>query len=330
MLNRLASLLKVRAGERQLVLLVALLFACIQAGQGMGDNAASALFLLRYGVDFLPYMYIFLGALTFITTLAYSAALGRFDKSRFFSWMMAGFISLLILERAAIVFSFPPLYPVLWLSINGISMILGTFVWNIAGEVCDTRQAKRLFPLFTSAGILGSVIGNAVTGVIARLFGTDNLLILYAVLLGFALYLTRTIALRYFRKEKASNTKSNFWNDLRAGFDYVRASSLLRLIGYASILFSVLFFAVSFPFSEVVTKSFSDEAGVAGFFGLFNSITTAVTFFVSLFLASRIYTKLGIINGVFLMPLTYIFSFVVFAVFYNLNGASTARFAQQV
>jgi hypothetical protein len=80
MLNHLVSLLKVRPEEKQLVLLVAALFACIQAGQGMGDNSASALFLLRYGPDFLPYMYIALGALTFVTTLAYSAALGRFDK----------------------------------------------------------------------------------------------------------------------------------------------------------------------------------------------------------------------------------------------------------
>ena len=296
----------------------------------MGDNAATALFLLRYGVDFLPYMYLFLGALTFASTLAYSAALGRFDKGRFLSTLVAGFTGLLLFERAAILLRLPVLYPVLWLTINGAGMILGTFVWNIAGEVCDTRQAKRLFPLFTSAGILGSVIGNAVTGVVARLLGTDNLLILYAVLLVFAFYLTRTIALGYFRREKGSRARSNFWIDLRAGFDYVRASSLLRLIAYASVLFSVLFFAVSFPFSEVVTKSFSDEAGIAGFFGLFNSVTTAVTFFVSLFLASRIYTKLGIINGVFLMPLTYVFSFAVFALFYNLNGASTARFAQQV
>src|SRR5215207_8443285 len=330
MAQQLASILNVRVEEGRLVFLVAALFACIQAGQGMGDNAASALFLLRYGVDFLPYMYIFLGALTLITTLLYSAALGRFDKGRFFSTLVAGIIGLLLLERAAILLRLPVLYPVLWLTINGAGMILGTFVWNIAGEVCDTRQAKRLFPLFTSAGILGSVIGNAATGLIARLLGTDNLLIMYAVLLGLAFYLTHIITRGYFRNEKISNTRSNFWNDLRAGFDYVRASSLLRLIGYASILFSVLFFAVSFPFSEVVTKSFSDEAGVAGFFGLFNSITTAVTFFVSLFLASRIYTKLGIINGVFLMPLTYIFSFAVFAVFYNLNGASTARFAQLV
>ena len=329
-MNRLASLLNVRAEEGRLVTLVASLFACIQAGQGMGDNAATALFLLRYGVDFLPYMYLFLGALTFASTLAYSAAMGRFEKGRFFSTLLIGFIGLLLFERAAILLRLPILYPVLWLTINGAGMILGTFVWNIAGEVCDTRQAKRLFPLFTSAGILGSVIGNAITGVVARLLGTDNLLILYAGLLFIAFYLTRTIAFGFFRKEKVSKTKPNFWNDLRSGFDYVRASSLLRLIAYASILFSVLFFAVAFPFSEVVTKSFTDEAGVAGFFGLFNSITTAVTFFVSLFLASRIYTKLGIINGVFLMPLTYIFSFAVFAVFYNLNGASTARFAQLV
>ncbi|MBI3150930.1 MAG: HEAT repeat domain-containing protein [Chloroflexi bacterium] len=330
MFHRLASLLNVRADEGRLAFLVALLFACIQAGQGMGDNAASALFLLRYGVDFLPYMYLFLGALTFITTLAYSAALGRFDKGKFFSALIAAFIGLLILERAAIFFPFALLYPILWLTINGVSMILGTFVWNLAGEVCDARQAKRLFPLFTSAGILGSVIGNAVTGVIARLLGTDNLLLLYALLLGVAFYLTRMIASGHFQKTKIFKEKSNLLDDLRAGFDFVRVSPLMRLIAYSSVLFSVLFFAIAFPFNKVVTASFSDEAGVAGFFGLFNSITTASTFLVSLFLASRIYTRLGIINGVFLMPLTYIFSFAVFAGFYNLNGAAIARFAQLV
>jgi HEAT repeat protein len=330
MFNRLASLLSVRANERRLVLLVAVLFACIQAGQAMGDNSASALFLLRFGVDFLPYMYIFLGVLTFFTTLSYSAALGRFDKGRFFSWMIAAFIGLLIIERVAIFFPFPLLYPVLWLTISGVGMILGTFVWIVAGEVCDARQAKRLFSLFASAGILGSVIGNAITGAIADQFGTDNLLLLYAALLGVALYLTRAITSGFFRKEKVVRNKSKILDDLRAGFDFVRVSPLMRLVAYSSVLLSVLFFSVAFPFNKVVTASFPDEASVAGFFGRFNSITTASTFLVSLFLASRIYTRLGIINGVFLMPLTYIFSFAVFAGFYNLNGAVVARFAQLV
>ena len=330
MLERLASLLKVRREEGRLVLLVALLFACIQAGQGMGDNAASALFLLRFGVDYLPYMYIAAGVLTFVVTMAYSAGLGRFEKGRFFLGMIAAFTALLILERAAISLSLPFLYPALWLTVNGMAGILGTFVWNLAGEVCDARQAKRLFPLFTSAGILGSVLGNAITGYIAKHLGTDNLFILYAILLGIAFYLTRLIANSYFRKEKKSSNQTSLLADLRAGFDFVRLSPLMRLISYASILFSVLFFTVAFPFNKVVTASFPDEAGVAGFFGLFNSITTAATFFVSLLLANRIYTSLGIINSVFLMPLVYLFSFAVFTLRYDLGGAAVARFAQLV
>ena len=330
MLNRLASLLKVRPEEGRLVILVGLLFACIQAGQGMGENAASALFLLRFGVDYLPYMYIAAGALTFIITMAYSAGLGRFEKGRFFLGVIAASAILLIVERTAILLSYPFLYPALWLTVTGMGGILGTFVWNLAGEVCDARQAKRLFPLFTSAGILGSVFGNAVTGFAAKLLGTDNLFFLYAALLGVAFYLTRSIANSYFRKEKTFSNKASLWDDLRAGFDFVRISPLMRLIAFSSILFSVLFFAIAFPFNKVVTASFPDEAGVAGFFGLFNSITTAATFFISLFLANRIYTRIGIINSIFLMPLAYIFCFTIFTSQYNLNGAALARFAQLV
>ena len=241
MLNRLSTFLKVRADEGRLVILVACLFACIQAGQGLGDNAASALFLLRFGVDFLPYMYIAAGILTFIITMAYSAGLGRFEKGRFFLLIIAAFAVLLIIERAAILLSFPFLYPVIWLTITGMGGILGTFVWNLAGEVCDARQAKRLFPLFTSAGILGSVIGNAVTGLFAKRLGTDNLFILYAILLGAAFYLTRTVTTSYFHKGKTFSHGTSLWDDLRSGFDFVRLSPLMRLIAFSSILFSVLF-----------------------------------------------------------------------------------------
>jgi HEAT repeat protein len=329
-MQRLMSVFKVRPEEGQLVLLVGVLFLCIQAGQGMGDNAASALFFLRFGVDFLPYMYLILGAATFLLTLAYSAGLGRFERRRFFQALVLGLAVLLLLEWTALKTAWPLLYPILWLTVSCMGMILGTFTWQLAGEVSDARQAKRLFPLFTSAGILGSVLGNSVTGAIARLLGTDNLLLFYAVLLGLAYFLTRLITKRYFRPAKPADKTASLLSDLRSGFDFVRGSPLMQLIAYASILFSILFFAIAFPFNKVVTASFPDEASVAGFLGLFSSITTAVTFLVSLFLASRIYTRLGIVNSVLLMPLVYLFGFIVFASSYSLNGAVVARFAQLV
>jgi HEAT repeat protein len=329
-MQRLASLLKVRPEEGQLVLLVGLLFLCIQAGQGMGDNAASALFFLRFGVDFLPYMYLMLGGVTFVLTLAYSAGLGRLGRNRFFQAMNLGLVFLLLIERLALLRPFSLLYPILWLTVSCMDFMLGTFTWNLASEVSDARQAKRLFPLFASAGILGSVLGNSLTGIVARLLGTDNLFIFYALLLGLSYFLTRSIAKKYFVPVKAAKNKPSLLNDLRSGYDFVRGSSLMKLISYASILFSILFFAIAFPFSKVVTASFPDEAGVAGFLGLFSGITTAVTFLVSLLLANRIYGRLGIVNSVFLMPLAYVFGFLVFASQYSLTGAVLARFSQLV
>src|SRR5258706_9316682 len=104
----------------------------------------------------------------------------------------------------------------------------------------------------------------------------------------------------------------------------------MRLIAYPSILFSILFFAIAFPFSKVVSASYPDEAQVAGFLGLFSSLTTAATLLVSLFLANRLYARLGIVNSVLLMPITYILGLVAFAFSYNLFGATTARFSQLV
>jgi HEAT repeat protein len=329
MFNRIGSLLKIRPEEGRLVLLVGGLFLCIQAGQGMGDNAASALFFLRFGVDFLPYMYLILGAVTFVLTLGYSAGLGRFERGRFFQSLILGLIALLILERMALQSSLPFLYPILWLTISCMGMILGTFTWNVAGQVTDARAAKRLFPLFASAGILGSVLGNSVTGLIAKSLGTDNLLIFHAVLLGLSYLLTRSITSEYFKAERPAQA-SSLWNDLGSGFDFVRNSSLMRLVAHASMLFSILFFSIAFPFNKVVTEAFPDEAGVAGFLGTFSSITTAVTFLISLLLASRVYAHLGVVNSVLLMPLVYIFGFTMFALQYSLNGAIIARFSQLV
>jgi HEAT repeat protein len=328
--EKAVTLLKIRPDEIRMVMLVSALFLCIQAGQGIGENAAFALFLARLDVDLLPYMYMGLGAVAFLTSLAYATSLSRFQGGSVIVYLLAGAVFLFVMEWAVIVILGISLYPVLWLTTYGMSVIFGTLLWTLAGEVCDTRQAKRLFPLFTSMGILGSVLGNSLTGVFAKIAGTENLIILYAILLGIGLLLTREIVSVYFKPKSVAITNSLI-DDVRAGFDFVRGSPLFRLIAYSSILFSVLFFTVDFPFSEIVSIRFTgDEAGLAGFKGLFTSITTAVTFAVSLFLANRLYARLGIVNSVLVMPLTYVVAFILFFVSFNFWGAVGARFSQLV
>ncbi len=328
MTARLASFFQIRTGEAKMVAFVAALFAFIEIGRGIGGNAADGLFFIRFGVAFLPYLYMILGAVTFVIMLSYTMGLGRLNKATFFSELLLVLAAVLLVERAAILFDQPLLYPLLWISVNIISLILGTFVWNVASEVCDTRQAKRLFSLFTSAGILGGVLGNFVTGPLAKSMGTENLLVLYAALLLVCLALIRAITPQFFRK--AQKKSKGLIDEIRVGFDFVRTSRLMQLIAFASVLFSVLFFSISFPFSKIVSASFPNEADVAGFLGLFSGTVTVITFIVSLFIANRLYTRIGVVNSVLILPLTYLAGFVLFAVNYSLTVAVIVRLGQMV
>lgn len=330
--TRLLSFLKIHPEETRLVALVAALFLCVQAGQGIGENAAFSLFLSSINVDVLPYMYMGLGVVVFIASIAFSAALSRFQNSSVVINLLAGSAVLFGVEWVAIVlFQQQVSYPLLWITTYGMGVVLGTLLWTAAGEVCDARQAKRLFPLFTSLGILGSVLGNLLTGVIASLIGAEGLVLFYAVLLSIGFFLARNIGADYFKVEEEVDIPFSLVNDLRQGYDFVRNSQLFRLIAISSILYSILFFTVDFPFSERVSNAFLNDAeGLASFKGLFTSVTTAVTFLISLFLANRLYTRLGIVNSVLIMPITYVIAFAVFFLSFNFWGAVGAKFGQMV
>jgi HEAT repeat protein len=328
--EKIASLLKIHAEEIRMVALVSALFLFIQAGQGIGENAAFGLFLGRVTVDQLPIMYIGLGGFVSLASLAYATTLSRFRDANVVTYLLAISVFLFLGQWLVIAVLGLAIYSVLWLTTYGMSVILGTLLWTIAGAVCDARQAKRLFSLFASTGILGSVLGNLLTGMFASLTGTDSLIILYALLLGIGFFLTREITRSYFKFE-AQSAKSNLVHDLRVGFDFVRGSQLFRLVAICSILYSVLFFSVDFPFSAILSNRFSgDAASLAGFKGVFTSITTAVTFLVSLFLANRLYARLGIIGSILIMPITYVVAFLVFFVSFTFTGAVFVRFSQLV
>jgi HEAT repeat protein/ATP/ADP translocase len=330
--ERLTAFLKIRPEEIHMVVLMAGLFLCIQAGQGIGENAAFALFLASIDVEYLPYMYMGLGGVVFVASITYSTSLSRFQNAVVVQNLLAGAAVLFGLEWLVVVlFRSPISYPLLWLTAYGMAVILATLLWTSAGEVCDARQAKRLFPLFASMGILGSVLGNLLTGAIAALTGAQGLILFYSILLGAGYLLLRRISRTYFLPKTRVNAPFNLVNDLRAGYDFVSRSQLFRLMAISSILYSVLFFTLDFPFSERISSVYTDDAaGLAGFKGLFTSVTTAVTFLVSLLLANRFFTRFGVVNGVLVMPLTYLAAFLLFFASFSFWGAVGARFGQLV
>ena len=329
-MNRLGRLLAVRRGEGRLTVLVAALFGTIEAGRGFGEIGADTLLLSRYGAEVLPFLYVGLGLLSLVVAVAYGAALGRFRRRPLFAVLLGGFAFLLVAERAGVMGGATGILPALWLTVYVIGAILGTVVWTVAGSVLDVRQAKRLFPICTSAGILGGFAGTLAAGPLARLVGVENLLLVYAGLLVAAAGLAAEVIARFGRGTQVRPVQRALATELRAGFDYVRRSPLMRLIAVAYVLFAVLYFSISFPFLRVLSGAFTSEADLATALGFISAGVTAASFLVSLVIANRLYARLGVATVALLLPLVYLAGFALWLVQFSLATAVAVRVAQQV
>jgi HEAT repeat protein len=104
----------------------------------------------------------------------------------------------------------------------------------------------------------------------------------------------------------------------------------MRWLSVGALLMGILFFFVVFPFSKAVTEEFLDANEIAGFLGVFEGLTTAVAFFSSLFLANRIYARIGFIGALLIFPVIYLLGFSGTAIYPAFFTIAALRFLQLV
>ena len=313
---RLAQALSIRSGEGRMASLMIGIMLFTAVGASLGGTAIEALFFARFGVDYLPYMFLGLGVTSMIISFGTTAALGSIPR-RVLYLVIPLFIALVLtIGRLALLTKLSWLYPALWLGKEILNSLTGILIWGIAGVVCDTRQAKRLFPLFNASRILGQVLGGFGTGVLVNLLGLENLLLVWAgaLLLVFvgcqAILRNQQIASPV---GKPRQKQPPLIQEMQRGYQYVRRSKLMGWISPASILFSLLFFSIALPFSRAATQQYPNEENLAAFLGLFNGISTTAAFLASLFLANRLFARFGIMLSMLVFPVIYLIGFASLA-----------------
>jgi len=287
-------------------------------GAALGGTGIEALFFARFGVDYLPYMYIGLGITSMLTSFITTVALGRIPKSILYTAVPILIAFVLLGARFALLTNLNWLYPVLWLGKEILNSLIGIVIWGVAGVVCDTRQAKRLFPLFNASRILGQVIGGFATGILVKFIGTENLILVWAGSLILSFLFSRALLARQqitsAPQRKSKRKQPTLAQEMQRGFQYVRTSALMTWISVSTIFFSILFFSIALPFSRAATQNYINEDTLASFLGLFNGLSTAAAFLTSLFLANRLFTRFGIMLCLLALPVIYLigFGFLVF------------------
>jgi hypothetical protein len=286
---------------------VGLLFVA-SAGLTIGESGVNALFFERIGPDALPVMYLAQGVTGLVAMLVLTGSLARFDRRRAYIVMPALLAVVVVVERAIVATDVHWIYRALWLTVAVASLVQSVYLWGAAGAVTDTRRAKRLFPLFGSGAILGSVVGGLLTGPLAGAIGVRNLLLVWAACLVGACVLGAGV-LGPRRQERIvrrrARRRASALRDISEALSFVRRSPLLMWMTGAGVLFSVLFYSLFLPFAQAATARYPDPEALAGFLGVFGAAVTIVAFVISILFANRLLAWLGASAVILALPVLY-------------------------
>ena len=251
-------------------------------------------------------------------------------SERFFPMLLLLIAGILAIEWLVALSGIEAIFPALWISVYAAGMLLLTVTWTVAAAIFDARQAKRLFPLLTSAAIVGSLSGFLGAIVIQRLVGAEQLILAEAILFTGAAALLAGLGTRLRPRRSAAEARLSVSAALTTGAAYVARSPLMRWVAVAYVLLAILMFSVTFPFMTAMSEAYPDEGGLLAALALFSAAVTASSFLIGVLLANRVYARFGVATAAVILPVVYILGFGTWLVRFGLVTAIAVRYAQQV
>ena len=206
------------------------------------------------------------------------------------------------------------LWKVLGIEWNGLSIVywlwsdvfISTAViqfWISVNDALHPHQAKRLVGFFVSGGLLGGLGGALLAWRLARVIGTENLLLFCPAVL----VLTLIVARRVHRDREGEGERtpdarpglSGYWE----GFHAIRGHRYLRLLAGLLSAGAVAGTLIELQFNTILGWHFRSADPRTAFLGSFFAVLLAVSWFVQMFGTSRLLKRFGIRGGLLAAPL---------------------------
>lgn len=335
MLKLLGKWLKVYEDEMSLFLWSALLLFLIRSSNIIFNNFAETAFLKRFGVEYLPMIYIINAVSTFFIMSLITGIMSRLTGSRLLSYMLVICGTSVAGLRFVVPLGLEVLYPILYILKAQYEVMLGLFFWNLANDLFNTRQSKRIFPLITAGGVMGGVIGSFGTPFLVKAISIDNLMFIY---LGTTL--TGAVVVRRMGtlfpsllaeegKTKKVKKRLSLKEEFKRVLPIVRESALVKILILLTLLPNVVIPIINYQFNYAIDQTFATEGRMIEFFGFFRGTLNGISFIILLFVG-RIYGRLGLPIALMFHPFNYVIAFLAFLFRFNVFSAMYAQFSTRI
>ncbi len=307
MKNLLRNFYDVRPGEGVRLACIGIYLVLVLFAYYILKPVSRAMFLHKFDIDDLPYLYILIAAAGgvmayFYTKLAIRASLiAAVNAATFF---MVGMLTLI---WYLLQFQWEWLLYFFNAFVSLFSITLVSQGWIIASNVFSSREAKRLYGILGVGAVIGAAFGGKFTAVMVNVVGTRHLLLASAALVVLAwmafLALLRVDKAAIKQARGAEEEESFSITDVT---DAIKRYRHLQVIIAIITLTYIVDVTIEFQFTAMAKIAYGDNqreltAFLGNFYGLWLNI---ITFIFQFFLTGLIVRQFGVGGALQIMPVS--------------------------
>jgi AAA family ATP:ADP antiporter len=281
----------------------------------IGKIVSSTLFLERVEPKFIPYTYIGVAVFTSLALWFYTRISNRFRLDRLIVGTTALLIVITLAFRLAIAethesspFAVLMVMGALYIFIQIMGSLCIIQFWIFANHLFSAREAKRLFGIIGTGGVMANMIGGIVVCGFVEILGVENLLYLVAanlfacILCVYFLAKPRQQKFAEEPEEARHPAKAEKKADSSKGiFSDILKSDLLLGIAGIVIITKLVTNITDYQFKIALRDSF-DETELAYFLGGFYLWIGSIASVMQLLFTGRLLQRFGILFAVILLP----------------------------
>ncbi len=335
MTKLLSRWLNIYKNEISLFLWTAVLLFIIRSCGIYLNNYTETAFLKRYGIEYLPIVNMLNAVATFLIMGVITGFIGRFSGARLLSYLFLFCGASVAVIRMIIPLGYDLIYPLLFMLKSQYEVLLALLFWNLANDLFNTRQSKRLFPLISAGGISGQILGSFSTPFIVRAVSIDNLLTVY-LFITFLGALVVTLMGRRFPallfsapKNNEKSSRDTMVGEIKKIIPLMQSSPLIMLMILLTFIPNVVIPIMNYQFNFAVNDQFATEMKLIEFFGYFRGVLNTISLIILLFVG-RIYGRWGLPVALMFHPFNYMFVFLAFFFRFDAFTAIYARMSSNI
>jgi len=315
------------------------------AADWVGKLGADSLFVKRWGVNYVPVMYI----VTPIVMLAVSAMIfffvDRVRRRTMLLWYVAGVTLLSIAIQAGVTFQSQLengwiVQPISYVFAHGVKETIYILFWVYAGNLYDAEQSKRLFPFFAGSVLIGKILGGAIGAGIAPIIHAENFIGAQAV--GFVVCFFALVMYRGLPEGHGSRLEEERPEGMRAsiqdsveGYRTVASDNMLRTFGvgvffwYFLMQFGNFLYLVGLDQQTAGSGTGSEDLFSQLYASIYTSSSLVALFIQSVFTGALL-RRFGIARVLFVLPLWFLGSYAAATYSFNIITAIAIQLSERI